>query len=129
MVLLAGGLAWAVRERRWAGTACWAVVGPLAIGLAISSWYQTATWRHSLALWNHALESGQGQSVDVQVALGEALDEKGRGIEALDHYITAVELGPNSAYARVDLAVSLTRHGQSGRRDSGVAGILPEPAG
>ena len=33
VVLLAGGLAWAVRERRWAATACWAVVGPLAIGL------------------------------------------------------------------------------------------------
>jgi len=111
VVLLAGGLAWAVRERRWATTACWAVVGPLAIGLATASWYQTATWRHSLALWNHALESGQGQSVETQVALGNALDEKGRGIEALEHYITAVEHGPNSSFARVALALSLTRLG------------------
>jgi len=114
VLLLAGGLAWAVRERRWAATVCWAVVGPLAIGLAISSWYQTATWRDSLALWNHALESGQGQSVIAQVALGEALDEKGRRSEALEHYITAVELGPNNAFARVALALSLTRLGNRG---------------
>ncbi len=114
VVLLAGGLAWAVRERRWAGTACWAVVGPLAIGLSISSWYQTATWRDSLALWNHALESGQGQSVFAQVALGEALDQKGRRIEALEHYITAVELGPNNAFARASLVLSLTRLGNRG---------------
>jgi protein O-mannosyl-transferase len=117
VVLLAGGLAWAVRERRWAGTVCWAVVGPLAIGLSISSWYQTATWRHSLALWNHALESGQGQSVFAQIDLGEALDEKGRGNEALDHYITAVELAPNSSYARVVLALSLTH---LGNRDAAI---------
>jgi len=117
VVLLAGGLAWAVRERCWAGTGCWAVVGPLAIGLAISSWYQTATWRHSLALWNHALESGQGQSVEAQDSLGIALDENGRGIEALDHYIAAVELAPNSLLARVNLAVSLTR---LGNRDAAI---------
>jgi len=111
VVLLAGGLAWVVRERRWAAAACWAVVGPLVIGLAIASWYQTATWRHSLALWNHAVESGQGQSVEAQVALGNALEEKGRVIEALDHYIAAVELGPNSLLARFDLAVTLARLG------------------
>ena len=117
VILLAGGLAWAIRERRWAVTACWAVVGPLAFGLSISSWYQTATWRDSLALWNHAVEAGQGQSVDVQLALGIAIEEKGRGIEALDHYIAAVELGPKSLVARGDLAVSLTR---LGNRDAAI---------
>ena len=111
VVFLAGGLAWAIRERRWATTACWAVAGPLAIGLATSSWYQTATWRDSLSLWNHALEAGQGQSVYAQLALGEALDESGKRIEALNHYIAAVELGPNSSCARVDLARSLIRLG------------------
>jgi len=109
VVLLAGGLAWAVRERCWAVIACWAVVGPLTIGLVVSSWYQTATWRHSLALWDHALQSGQGQSVEAQESLGMGLDEKGRVIEALDHYVAAVELGPNSVYARVTLALSLAR--------------------
>jgi tetratricopeptide (TPR) repeat protein len=112
VVLLAAGLAWAIRERRWVATGCWAIVGPLAIGLVIASWYQTATWRHSLALWNHALEAGQGQSVDVQVALGNALEEKGREIEALDHYTAAAKLGPNSLLARVDLAVALTNLGK-----------------
>jgi len=117
VVLLAGGLTWAIRERRWAATACWAVVGPLATGLLISSWYQTATWRHSLAIWNHVLESGQGQSVEVQDSLGMALDEKGRGIEALEHFIRAVELAPNSMYARVALALSLAR---LGNRDAAI---------
>ena len=111
VVLLAGGLAWAIRERRRAVTGCWAVVGTLAIGLLISSWYQTAIWRDSLARWSHALEAGQGQSVDAQVAMGNALEEKGRPIEALDYYMTAVKLGPNSLLARVDLAHSLTRLG------------------
>ena len=50
-------------------------------------------------------------------------------IEALDHYITAVELGPNSAYARVALALSLTRLGNRDAAIQRVAGILPGPAG
>ena len=127
VVLLAGGLAWAVRDRRWAATACWAVVGPLAIGLLIASWYQTATWRHSLALWDHALELGEGQSVYAQLSLGEALDEKGRRSEALNHYVTAVELAPRSSFARVQLAASLTRLGNPAAAIEGLREFLRNP--
>src|SRR5208337_4435538 len=40
--------------------------------------------------------------------------EKGRGIEALDHYIKAVQIAPNSPLARIDLALLLTRLGNRG---------------
>ena len=112
--MLAGGLVYAIRSWASIRTTSVATVEVVALGLSTMSWYQTATWRDSLTLWNHALESGQGQSVFAQLALGEALDEKGRGIEALDHYNTAVDLGPNSRDARVALALSLTRLGNRG---------------
>lgn len=111
VLLLAAGLAWLIRERTWGSLACWVLAGPLVIGLSILSWYQTATWRHSLAVWSHALASGAERSMEARLAMGNALDEAGQNIEALEHYIGAVEIDPESPSARLALISSLARLG------------------
>jgi protein O-mannosyl-transferase len=110
-VLLAGGLAWLIRKCRWAVKVCWAIVGSLAMVLLVLSWYQTATWRDSVAVWDHALEAGNAKSVDAHVFLGDALFERGRGIEALEQYFAAVEIGPDSPCAQYSMAMGLVQVG------------------
>jgi len=106
VVLLAAGLVQAARRGRWSRMTLGVVGGALTLGLSVLSWNQADTWRHSAALWSHALESGLNRSLDVHLNLAMALSDVGRKAEAFEHALAAVQLAPGSNQAHRCLATA-----------------------
>lgn len=111
VIVLGAGMVYVARAGHVSRLTSWAVVGSLAVGLSVSSWYQTATWRDSEALWNQALASGAGRSLEAQGNLAMALTDEGREAEAFEHYLAAVRVAPGSFMAHEYLAAFLIRQG------------------
>lgn len=62
--------------------------------LAVTSRRQTAHWRDSETLWNHALACNPDNAI-AHENLGSALDLKGRHDDAIAHHRRAVEIKPD----------------------------------
>ena len=95
---------------------------PLAVAavltiLIVSAWRQTWYWHDSQTLWTHALASNWRNAV-AHNSLGNALWERGRPEEAIEHYQTALAIEPNYAKAHNNLGVALA---DRGRLDEAVA--------
>ena len=113
MVGLSVMLAWGVRDgaqalpRRQIAAGVAAAVALLALGGA--AWAQTRYWQNSGTLFEHALEV-TGPNYLAEHDLGDYLIEQSSGLAAgLAHLQRAVELNPDSARARTDLANALSR--------------------
>src|SRR5262249_4177341 len=78
------------------------------IGLAR---HQVGYWENAFTLWEHALESTQGNYVAHNV-LGFALADQGRIDEAIGHYREAISLQPNFAEAHANLGIALAKQGR-----------------
>ncbi len=113
VVVLAGGLVSALASRRTTRIISAAGMAVLALGFCTMSWYQCATWRHSVALWDHALEVGSDRSLEAHGNLALALSMVGLESEALQQYEAAVRVAPHSTKACMYLAESLARQGRN----------------
>ena len=113
VALLAGGLLYALTRRASIRITSVATVGVVALGLSTMSWFQCATWRHSVALWSHALEVGSDRSLEAHGNLALALTSVGLESEAFEQYQAAVRVAPRSAKACMYLAESLARQGKN----------------
>ncbi|MGO9599817.1 MAG: tetratricopeptide repeat protein [Isosphaeraceae bacterium] len=109
--LLAGAFIPLLNCRRSLRLSVFSVASCMILGLSFLSWYQTATWRHSVALWTHAIETGADRSLEAHGNLAIALSSGGLDPEAFEHYQSAVRVAPRSAKARIHLAEALSRRG------------------
>jgi tetratricopeptide (TPR) repeat protein len=112
VAVLAGGLVYAIRSRASIRITSVAIVGVVALGLSAMSWFQCATWRHSVALWNHAIEVGSDRSLEAHGNLASALSMAGLETEAFEQYQAAVRVAPRSPKAHMYLAEALMRMGR-----------------
>jgi len=116
-VLAGGGVSWALAARQRgalsrgvAATAGLATVGALSV-LAVLSWQQSWWWRDSVSLWGAAV-AADADCLLCRGKLGAALLATGAAREAQPHLQRAVELGPDRAGLRIDLAVALALAGR-----------------
>ena len=112
VVVLASGLFYGLKDGALVRYAALAFSAVVVLGLCVMSWFQCATWKHSVSLWNHALEVGAGRSLEAHGNLALALSSVGLEDEALEQYQAAVRVAPRSAKACMYLAESLARHGK-----------------
>ncbi len=73
---------------------------------------QTSHWRDSESLWTHAIVSTLGNDM-AHYNLGNALLQKGRISEAVDHYQKALLINPGFADARINLGNALLKKGST----------------
>jgi len=109
------GLAWAIKD--W--TAGWTARGPVLsaaaaiviVALIPIARAQTATWRDSRTLWEHALACTTDNSV-AEANLANELVHDGDYNGAIEHANRAVELDPEYADAQNCLGYALLQSGQ-----------------
>src|SRR5712692_6446928 len=85
--------------------------GGLITACVLGTWLQLQHWRNSLTLWQHALEVTQKNWL-AHINLGTALEEEGKGSQAVKHYREALDLVPNNAIAHLNLGGCLLRQGE-----------------
>ncbi|HEX4148004.1 MAG TPA: tetratricopeptide repeat protein, partial [Pirellulales bacterium] len=98
-------------ERHWSRP-MFACAGFMLGALGFLAWQQTATWRHDLTLFGHAVEVNPRSKV-AQYMLGTALVKSGQTAAAQDHFRMALELDPHYALAHNDLGVTLLDQGKT----------------
>ncbi len=99
LVGIAFGLVWWCEERFRHARARRIALGAALLALAAllpTAWRQSATWRTSRALFEHALAVTRENFV-AHTNLGEALEREGKLDEALAHYESALRLAPHAA--------------------------------
>jgi Flp pilus assembly protein TadD len=82
----------------------------LAVFLVLTRW-QTAAWRNSQALFEHALSVTRGNHL-AHKSLGAILAQEGRAQEAIAHLEEAVHIRPAYASAHLSLGVVLAGEGR-----------------
>ncbi len=80
--------------------------------LMVTAQAQTASWRDSVALWEHALACTE-PSAFAEDNLAVALAESGRGEEAIAHYHKALEIDPRYPNVHHNLGVALMGTGKT----------------
>jgi tetratricopeptide (TPR) repeat protein len=116
MIGLSVALTWAVAElcagwryRRVVLGGCATVI---LVALIFCARAQTAYWRNSESLWTHTLACTSGNYI-AHNDLGEALLQKGRVDEAMDHFKKAVKITPTYADGYYNLGNALMQIGHS----------------
>jgi protein O-mannosyl-transferase len=90
-----------------------AVAGGVVIsGCLVLTRQQVGYWRDSEALFRHALEVTENNSV-AHVSLGVALVEKDQPDEAVDEFQEALRLKPDDVYVRYNLGIALLKSGKT----------------
>ena len=77
VVVLAAGLFHGLTGRSVLRFSSVALSGMLVLLLSAMSWFQCATWKHSVSLWNHALAVGSDRSLEAHGNLALALEPGG----------------------------------------------------
>jgi hypothetical protein len=108
-------IAWGVPDllARWPA---WRALAPVAaatviLACAVTARAQTAHWRTSFALWQHAVEVTRDNHV-AEDALGTILVEMGQPAEAIPHLSRAVAIKPTFAQAHYNLGLAFTKEGR-----------------
>ena len=87
-----------------------AVAGAFA-ALGLAAIFQVWTWSDSVALFSHALEVTQNNSL-AHNNLGVALRDVGRDDEAMEHFYEALAIKPDYSDAHNNLGIELAAHGR-----------------
>ncbi len=108
-------LAWAAADgcRSWSrhGGLCGVASAVVLAVLMGSAWRQTAFWRDSETLWNHALTCIPRNEAAHDI-LGLALADQGRFDEAKAHYQQALEILPGYVGAHLNFGLALESQGR-----------------
>jgi len=94
------------------GNICVILACLVIAGLSFLTWRQEKIWRDSVSLWSYDLRRDPGNAL-AHNNLGVALTREGRGMEAVPHYLKALELDPNYADPHNNLAVLLDDQGRT----------------
>jgi protein O-mannosyl-transferase len=118
---IGAAIVWTVAEtapkglpRPWLAAASAAVL----LALSVLTVRQIATWRDSLALYEHAV-AVTGPNETMQIDLGNELARRGRTEEAARHFSEALRIAPgskDSLYALGSLALARGRYGEARER-------------
>lgn len=115
-IFLAWGASASIERYRWL-TVPAAIWGCAMFG---ATFVQAATWRNSIALFEHAIAVTDGNYI-AQNNLGVALRHAGRRAEAIGHFEEALRLRPQYPEAQNNLGEALLA---GGRRDEAIPHIL-----
>jgi Flp pilus assembly protein TadD len=99
-------LTWMAAEWRVPRVVLGAAMAGIVALLALCAWKQTARWRDSEALWNHALACTTDNYV-AHLNLGKFLLEKGDVDDATAHFREVLRIKPRYADAHYDLGIAL----------------------
>lgn len=94
-------------DTRWLATAAAVVL----TALALASWRQVSYWKDSVVLWTHALRVTVTNFV-AEEDLAVGLANKGRGDEALPHFVIAKDIRPTDPTALLNIGINLEEHGR-----------------
>jgi Flp pilus assembly protein TadD len=84
------------------------MAGALVLALAACARTQSARWRDSVSIWEHAVACTEHNALAHHL-LASALNEAGRFEEALPHHREAIALQPRSASLRGSMARTLSQ--------------------
>ena len=87
------------------------VAATVVVLLAFTARAQTATWRNTETLFEHALAVTPNNAI-AHLNLGSYLGQTGRHEEALEHVERAVAIAPDNAAARNNLGLALSMTGR-----------------
>jgi hypothetical protein len=116
-VFLAAGAAigrlWAAAEHEWRpGRALFGVaLGLVLASFAVETVLRNAIWADPVALWRESVDRAPNH-YRPRLLLGEALQDSGRRVEALEQFRTAVRLRPADSMAYVETGLCLFRMGR-----------------
>jgi tetratricopeptide (TPR) repeat protein len=106
---------WQMAEWGASRQACRVAIGGLMAGvlavLMLCAWKQTAYWKNSETLWNHALGCTTGNYV-AHLNLGADLLKKGRVDDAIAFYQKGLQTEPDNAESHNNLANALREKGR-----------------
>jgi hypothetical protein len=88
-----------------------AVVALLLVALTLETAQRNVVWSDPVALWREAVDLAPTH-YRPRLLLGEALQDKGRRVEALDEFKTAVRLRPTDADGYVKIGLCLITMGR-----------------
>ncbi len=86
-------------------------VAGLLLGCVATSWFQTRHWQSSVTLFSHALAKTTHNPM-AHANLGQALEERGRIDEAIQHYSEVIRLQPDYAPVYNNLGLLLSQRDQ-----------------
>jgi tetratricopeptide (TPR) repeat protein len=88
-----------------------AAVALILVALGTRSYFQSSYWRNSETLWQHAVDVTSNNHI-AENSLGNALLEKDRLNEAIEHYKRAIAIKPDVAPVQSNLGNALLRKNQ-----------------
>jgi tetratricopeptide (TPR) repeat protein len=80
-------------------------------GLGVLTWNQTRVWHDSETLWTHVLAT-YPKSAFAENNLGVVLAQRGKWVEAIEHYRQALRINPDHASAHNNWGAALARQGK-----------------
>ncbi|HYC49848.1 MAG TPA: tetratricopeptide repeat protein [Gemmatimonadaceae bacterium] len=105
-LLVAGSAAWI------AGRKGLVILGAFIAAMFPLTWKQARIWRDSGSLWSRVVEIDSTSSVG-HIAMGSLLFDRGRVLEAVDHYRLGLRYDPDYADGYNNLGVALAQLGRT----------------
>lgn len=105
-IILSWGSAEAFKHFRLRSYALAASGGLIILTLAVMSYNQTAYWKNSVTLFQHAIAVTSGNYLS-HYALGFALERRGKTKAAIEHYRTSLKINPQQVDVHYNLALVL----------------------
>ncbi len=102
-ILIAWGMVDLLKSRERLAKFAPAVVVGLLVVLMSAAWIQTRVWKNSVALFQHAVDHTDRNSLAYN-NLGFALMQRGKMEESIIHFKKALEISPHHVFAHLNLA-------------------------
>jgi len=111
-IILSWGPAEVFKRFHLSSTALAASGGFIISILAVMSYNQTAYWKNSVTLFQHAIAVTSGNYLS-HYALGFALERRGKANAAIEHYRRSLKINPQQVDVHYNLALVLASQGKS----------------
>jgi protein O-mannosyl-transferase len=109
-------IAWGVPDivPKWAGAkiALAALAAAVLLSCSVATWFQVRYWRDTVSLFSHTLAIDK-DSYLAHYLMGTGLARRGKYMEAVDHFFTALRLQPTETSILGNLGSSLYQAGRT----------------